>query len=110
MFSGPFHLQSLVDLFPAHMREAELLISLLTGRTDREKEESIQAQCGGGAKQARRLVRKESCYMAGELTAQSYIDCGIKNYRYVAVLDLRTSEICRELDGKVFSVKDRKGD
>lgn len=86
----------------------ELLISLLTGRTDRETEESIQAQCGGGAKQARRLVRTESCYMAGELTAQSYIDCGIKNYRYVAVLDLRTSEICRELDGKVFSVKDRK--
>lgn len=86
----------------------ELLISLLTGRTDRETAESIQAQCGGGAKQARRLVRTESCYMAGELTAQSYIDCGIKNYRYVAVLDLRTSEICRELDGKVFSVKDRK--
>lgn len=86
----------------------ELLISLLTGRTDRETAESIQAQCGGGAKQARRLVRTESCYMAGELTAQSYIDCGIKNYRYVAVLDLRTSKICRELDGKVFPVKDRK--
>ena len=86
----------------------ELLISLLTGRTDRETAESIQAQCGGGAKQARRVVRTESCYMAGELTAQSYIDCGIKSYRYVAVLDLRTSKICRELDGKVFPVEERK--
>lgn len=86
----------------------ELLISLLTGRTDRETAESIQAQCGGGAKQARRVVRTESCYMAGELTAQSYLDCGIKSYRYVAVLDLRTSKICRELDGKAFPVKDRK--
>ncbi len=86
----------------------ELLISLLTGRTDRETAESIQVQCGGGAKQARRVVRTESCYMAGELTAQSYIDCGIESYRYVAVLDLRTSKMCRELDGKVFPVKDRK--
>lgn len=86
----------------------ELLISLLTGRTDRETAESIQVQCGGGAKQARRVVRTESCYMAGELTAQSYIDCGIESYRYVAVLDLRTSKMCRELDGKVFLVKDRK--
>ncbi len=86
----------------------ELLISLLTGRTDRETAESIQAQCGGGAKQARRVVRTESCFLAGELTAQSYIDCGIKSYRYVAVLDLRTSKICRELDGKVFQVKERK--
>ena len=86
----------------------ELLISLITGRTDRETAESIRAQCGGGAKQARRLVRTESCYMAGELTAQSYIDCGIKKYRYVAVLDLRTSEICRKLDGQVFEVKDHQ--
>ena len=85
----------------------ELLISLLTGgQTGKQRNPSSPVR--RGAKQARRLVRTESCYMAGELTAQSYIDCGIKNYRYVAVLDLRTSKICRELDGKVFPVKDRK--
>ncbi len=86
----------------------ELLVSLLIGRTDRETAESLQVSAAGEQSKARRLVRTESCFMSGELTAQVMIDCGIKNYRYVAVLDLRTSKICRELDGKVFPVKDRK--
>lgn len=86
----------------------ELLVSLLTGRTDRETSEVIMNRCGAGAMQARRLVRTESCFLSGELTARSYEECGIEKYRYLATLDLRTSKICRELDGKIFSMKDRK--
>ena len=86
----------------------ELLVSLLTGRTDRETSEVIMNRCGAGAMQARRLVRTESCFLSGELTARSYEECGIEKYRYLATLDLRTSEICRSLDGKIFSLKDRK--
>lgn len=86
----------------------ELLVSLLTGRTDRETSEVIMNRCGAGAMQARRLVRTESCFLFGELTARSYEECGIEKYRYLATLDLRTSKICRELDGKIFSIKDRK--
>lgn len=86
----------------------ELLVSLLTGRTDREISEVIMNRCGAGAMQARRLVRTESCFLSGELTARSYEECGIEKYRYLATLDLRTSKICRELDGKIFSMKDRK--
>ena len=86
----------------------ELLVSLLTGRTDRETSEVIMNRCGAGAMQARRLVRTESCFLSGELTARSYEECGIEKYRYLATLDLRTSKICRELDGKMFSMKDRK--
>lgn len=86
----------------------ELLVSLLTGRTDRETSEVIMNRCGAGAMQARRLVRTESCFLSGELNARSYEECGIDKYRYLATLDLRTSKICRELDGKIFSMKDRK--
>ena len=86
----------------------ELLVSLLTGRTDRETSEVIMNRCGAGAMQARRLVRTESCFLSGELTARSYEECGIEKYRYLATLDLRTSKISRELDGKIFSMKDRK--
>ena len=86
----------------------ELLVSLLTGRTDRETSEVIMNRCGAGAMQARRLVRTESCFLSGELTARSYEECGIEKYRYLATLDLRTSKICRELDGKILSMKDRK--
>ena len=86
----------------------ELLVSLLTGRTDRETSEVIMNRCGAGAMQARRLVRTESCFLSGELTARSYEECGIEEYRYLATLDLRTSKICRELDGKIFSLKERR--
>ena len=86
----------------------ELLVSLLIGRTDRETSEVIMNRCGAGAMQARRLVRTESCFLSGELTARSYEECGIEKYRYLATLDLRTSKICRELDGKIFPLKDRK--
>lgn len=86
----------------------ELLVSLLTGRTDRETSEVIMNRCGAGAMQARRLVRTESCFLSGELTARSYEECGIEKYRYLATLDLRTSEICRGLDGKIFFLKDRR--
>jgi len=37
-----------------------------------------------------------------------YEDAGVEKYRYVAVLDGRTSEICRDLDGQVFPVKERR--
>lgn len=86
----------------------ELLVSLLTGRTDRETAAVITEKFGGGAIKARRLIRTESCFFSGELTAQAYEECGIKKYRYVATLDLRTSKICRELDGKVFLVSQRQ--
>lgn len=86
----------------------ELLVSLLTGRTDRETAAVITEKFGGGAIAARRLIRTESCFFASELTAQAYKECGIKKYRYVATLDLRTSKICRELDGEVFLVSERQ--
>lgn len=86
----------------------ELLVSLLTGRTDRETAAVITEKFGGGAIAARRLIRTESCFFASELTAQAYKECGIKKYRYMAILDLRTSKICRELDGEVFLVSERQ--
>ena len=52
--------------------------------------------------------RTESCYLSNQLEMESYKECGIDKYQYLATLDLRTSEICRELDGKVFLVKDQQ--
>lgn len=86
----------------------ELLLSLVTGRTDRETAQIIQNKFASGAMQARRLVRTESCFVSGELTAKAYEECGIEKYRYVATLDLRTSLACRDLDGQEFYLFERK--
>lgn len=52
----------------------------------------------------RRLVRTEANYVANQLQAESYKDTSVDKYIYVAILDLRTSEICRDLDKKRFLV------
>ena len=92
----------------AQTLKEEILVSLLTGRTDRETAEMLTRKFASGGIQARRLVRTESCFVSGELTARSYEECGIEQYRYLAVLDLRTSAVCRSLDNQTFPVSERK--
>ena len=84
----------------------EMVISLLTGRTDREAAQTFEKTFHTGMIQARRLVRTESAFIHGELQKRAYEEAGIKKYRYVAILDLRTSELCRGLDGKTFLVSE----
>lgn len=82
----------------------ELLLSLVTGRTDRETADIIANKFAQGASNARRLVRTESCNLANQMEMQSYKECGIEAYIFVATLDLKTSSACRELDRKRFPV------
>ena len=86
----------------------ELLVNLVTGRTDREAAEIIASKFQQGASNARRLVRTESCNLANQMEMESYKECGIEKYRYVATLDLKTSEACRKLDGKTFPVSEQQ--
>lgn len=86
----------------------ELIVNFMTGRTDREVAEIIRNKFGVGAMEARRLVRTESAYIVNEMEQQSYEECDIDKYMFVATLDKRTSEICQSMDHKVFKVKDRK--
>lgn len=86
----------------------ELLINLVTGRTNREAAEVIANKFGQGASDARRLLRTESNYVSTEMNFKAYEECGIEEYQYLATLDLRTSKICRELDGKIYPIKERQ--
>ncbi|MTK08445.1 MAG: phage head morphogenesis protein [Hungatella sp.] len=86
----------------------ELLLSLVTGRTDRETADIIANKFATGASQARRIVRTESCNLSNQMEMVSYEECGIEYYIYVATLDLRTSSICRSLDGKRFKVSEQQ--
>jgi SPP1 gp7 family putative phage head morphogenesis protein len=84
----------------------EMVVSLMTGKTNREVAKSIEERFGSTSYQARRLVRTESCYIANQTEIMSYKDSGIDKYEYCATLDLRTSPQCQKLDGKVFNVDD----
>nr|DAZ03586.1 MAG TPA: minor capsid protein [Caudoviricetes sp.] len=88
--------------------KGELLINLVTGRTNREAAAIIANKFGQGASNARRLVRTESNYVSTELSFKAYEESGIEEYQYLATLDLRTSKVCRELDGKIYPIKERR--
>lgn len=80
----------------------ELLVSLMTGRSVRDTSQAIAERFGVGQNNARRLVRTESAFFHNQMELLSYEDAEITKYKFVAVLDRRTSEICQEHDNKVY--------
>lgn len=86
----------------------EIMKSLLTGRPIEEAAKAINDQFGKGMYNARRLVRTEAAYITNQMALRGYRDQGVEKYVYVAILDLRTSKICRSLDKKRFLVKNAK--
>lgn len=80
----------------------ELLVSLMTGRSVRDTSQAIAERFEVGQNKARRLVRTESAFFHNQMELLSYEDAEITKYRFVAVLDRRTSEICQEHDNKVY--------
>ena len=82
----------------------ELLISLMTGRGTRETTQAIAERFNVGQNDARRLVRTESAFFHNQMELLSYEDAEITKYKFVAVLDKRTSRICQKHDNVVHQV------
>lgn len=83
----------------------ELLTSFLCGAPAEQAYLAIDRVFQKGIYNARRLIRTEAAYMANIVQLEAYRRMGIKKYLYVAILDMRTSEMCREMNGRVIPVK-----
>ena len=81
----------------------ELLVSLMTGRSVRDTSQAIAERFGAGQNNARRLVRTESAFFHNQMELLSYEDAEITKYKFVVVLDKRTSHICQQHDNKVYN-------
>ena len=81
----------------------ELLVSLMTGRSTRATAQAIAERFEVGKGKARRLVRTESAFFHNQMELLSYEDAEIEKYKFVAVLDKRTSHICQQHDNKVYN-------
>lgn len=92
----------------ARQLKNEFLVNWMTGRSNRDVINSIAERFDVGRNNARRLVRTESAFFHNEMEALTYKDADIEQYRFVAVLDKRTSAICRKHDNKVYKVSERK--
>ena len=86
--------------------KTDMLVGLMTGKTNREMAKEIQRDFAVGAYEARRLVRTESNYISNVMEMESYRECDIEEYRFLATLDLKTSEKCQKLDNRRFKVSE----
>jgi len=54
--------------------------------------------------EAYRLLHTESSFIIEQATLAAYKEDGVEKYQILATLDHRTSEICREQDGKMYDI------
>ena len=80
----------------------DMLVGIMTGKSEQHMADDIMNRCGVGAFEACRLVRTETTCVANMAELYGYKELDIDEYEFSACLDSRTSDLCRELDGKVF--------
>lgn len=88
--------------------QTDITQSLMTGSSTAQLSEKIAARFNTSYNQAYRLVETETAYIQERAMLDTYDELGLEQYQICAVLDSKTSEICQNLDGKVFDRKDAK--
>lgn len=86
--------------------DTDLRQGLITGKSPDKIAEEIAHKLDVSKSNAKRLVQTESAAIHSRARKAMYERMGVEKYEIVATLDLRTSDICREMDGKIFKTKD----
>lgn len=84
----------------------ELSRNILTGQDPQKAINSLAKKMGASKSNAARLIQTEQAYFSSAAQAECFSDLGVEEYEIVATLDSRTSDICRNLDGQHFPMKD----
>lgn len=90
----------------AEKLEEVITNGLMTGKSSKKMAIELEELTNYGKFAAERIVRTETTYISNAAEIESYKECGIDKYVFIATLDLRTSSQCREHDKKIFNVKD----
>ena len=86
----------------------ELTKNIITGADPQKAIDAIAKKMNTSKSNAGRLVMTEEAYFSSAAQGKSYHDLGVEQYEVLATLDDATSEICQNLDSKVFDMKDYK--
>lgn len=84
----------------------QLTQNIITGADPQKAIDAIAKKMNTSKSNAGRLVMTEEAFFSAVAQGKSYRETGLKKYKILATLDSLTSEICRDLDGKVFDTKD----
>lgn len=86
--------------------QRNLTQSLMMENTCEKTIDALMNRFGVSRNQAARLVHTENAYVHSVAQGDSYRANGVKQVIFVATLDDRTSDICREMDGTIIDMKD----
>ncbi|CAM3217985.1 phage head morphogenesis protein [Lactococcus hircilactis] len=81
-------------------------VEALTGMSEFKMAQTIASEFDRSINVARRLIRTEANYMANQAKLKSWKDRGVEKYQIIAIIDERTSSICRSQNHKVYLIKD----
>ncbi len=90
----------------AEKLEEVITNGLMTGKSSKKMAIELEELTSYGKFAAERIIRTETTYISNSAEIESYKECGIDKYVFIATLDLRTSKQCREHDKKIYNVKD----
>ncbi len=87
--------------------QEELLGSAMRGDKIDRAIKNIAEKMEVSKSNASRLIRTESAFISNLAMTNAYEKGTCEKYEILATLDLKTSEICRHMDGKKFPFKDK---
>ena len=88
--------------------QGELTRGLIRGEPYGKIAQRIAGRMGVARSAAARLVETEAAFFSSRGQLDAFRDLGVEQYEFVATLDSRTSEMCREMDGKVLPLSEFK--
>lgn len=97
------HKQNLVNTLQQEMTRA-----VIRGDDFRTATKNISDKMNVSQSAAGRLVMTESAFFASKGMADCLREFGVDEYEFIATLDRRTSQICRDMDKKVFKLSEFK--
>lgn len=82
--------------------------SFSRGLSSNQLGDMIAKEMNASRNRGRTLARTEVNYICNQADLDAYKIAGIEDYDYLATLDMKTSEICRSLDGTTHKVSQAK--
>lgn len=97
------HRDKLVNALRQEMSQA-----VIRGDDYRKATSNLASRMNVSKHVAGRLIMTESAFFASRSQHDCFKELGVGQYRFVATLDKRTSEACREHDGRVYNIDEFK--
>lgn len=89
--------------------QTQITQAIIRGDSINDTAKIIADRMGVGYRAAQRLVRTEASHVQNEASFEAYKASGVvRKYEFLATLDSRTSQICRGMDNKVFTLAEKE--